>query len=147
MFPENPRSDTFPFMRITAIVLSVVVVLLMSSTAFAETLCFTLADSTGYIDFKLEVKPICKVTQPDKPVRISSVHGTARGYEPGGAPAENFLLVGTCEGTENFVNLIAAPLGESKPLEIYGSSLATGNARWGTLQGQVVPVTCSSLGL
>jgi hypothetical protein len=146
-FPEKLRADMLARMRITTTVLPVVVVFLLSSSAFAQTLCFTLADTTGYIDFKVEVKPTCKVTQAGKSVRISSVHGTARGYETGGSPAENFLLVGTCEGTESFVNLIAAPLGESKPLEIYGPSLETGTARWGPLQGPVVPVSCSSLGL
>jgi hypothetical protein len=134
-------------MRITTTVLSVAVVLLMSSTAFADILCFTLADTTGYIDFKVEVKPKCTTTGPNKPVRLSAVHGTARGYETGGAPTEGFLLVGTCEGTETYVNLSALPMGESKPLEIYGPSLETGTARWGPLQGPVVPVSCSTLGL
>lgn len=134
-------------MRITTTVLSVTVALLMSSTAFADTLCFTLADTTGYIDFKLEVKPKCTTTGANKPVRLSPVHGTARGYETGGTPTEGFLLVGTCEGTESYVNLSALPMGESRSLNIYGLSLQTGTANWGTLQGPVVPVSCSSLGL
>jgi len=134
-------------MRITTTVLSVAVVLLMSSTAFADTLCFTLADTTGYIDFKLEIKPKCTMTQPGKGARLSSVHGTARGYETGGDPTESFLLVGTCEGTESFVNLAALPMGESKSLYIYGLTLETGVASWSTLQGQVVSVSCGSLGL
>jgi len=147
VFPENLRSDTLARMRITTTVLPVVVVFLLSSSAFAQTLCFTLADTTGYIDFKVEVKPTCKVTQPGKSVRISSVHGTARGYETGGAPTENFLFVGTCEGTENFVNLLAKAMGDASTLEIYGPSLETGTAKYSSLQGPVVPVSCSTLGL
>lgn len=120
----------------------------MSSRAFAETLCFTLADTTGYTDFKVEVKPKCTATGPGKGVRISTVHGTGRGYATGGEPIEGFLLVGTCEGTENFVNLTAKSMGAGPhTLGIFGVSLETGAAQYNTLSGPVVPVSCSSLGL
>jgi type 1 fimbria pilin len=135
-------------MRITTTVLSAAVVLLMSSTAFADTLCFTLADTTGYVDFKVEVKPKCTVTGPDKAVRLSTVHGTARGYATGGESTENFLLVGTCEGTENFVNLKALGMGAGPhTLGIFGLSLETGMAQYDAWSGPVVPVSCSTLGL
>jgi len=38
-------------------------------------------------------------------------------------------------------------MGDASTLEIYGPSLETGTAKYSSLQGAVVPVTCSTLGL
>jgi len=146
-FPKYRCSDTHARMRITTTVLPFAVVLLLSSSALADTLSFTLADSQVFIDFKLEIKPKWEATGPGKAVRISSVHGTARGFLIGGEPTESFLLVGTCESRESRVNLRTAPLGASTGLSIGGPSLDTGTAKHGPLEGPVVPVSCSSLGL
>jgi len=151
--PEMCEGCTLALMRITSTVLSVVVVFLLSSTAFAETLCFTLGDTKSYVDFKLEVKPNCNVTGKQS-TKISSVHGTGRGYETGGGETESFLIVGTCEARPEFVNLAAMTMGAGDiELYIFGQSLQTGDATlyFGTSstkwEGHVVPVKCSSLGL
>lgn len=151
--PDMFEGCTLALMRITSTVLSVVVVFLLSSTAFAETLCFTLGDTKGYVDFKLEVKPNCNVTGKQS-TKISSVHGTGRGYETGGGETESFLIVGTCEARPEFVNLAAMTMGAGDiELYIFGQSLQTGDATlyFGTSstkwEGPVVPVKCSSLGL
>ena len=140
-------------MRITTIVLSVVVVWLMSGTAFADTLCFRLTETNGYTDFKLDIKPSCKAVKEGQETKYSAVHGTGRGYETGGGEAESFLITGTCESRPGSVWLGAVSTGAG-PVElgIFGPSLETGDA---TLysngspisDGPVVPVSCSSLGL
>lgn len=140
-------------MRTTTIVLSVVVVWLMSGTAFADTLCFTLTETNGYTDFKLDIKPNCKAVKEGQPTKYSAVHGTGRGYETGGGEAESFLIMGTCESRPGDVWLGAVSTGAGPvELNIFGPSLATANATLyyngsAISSGQVVPVSCSSLGL
>ena len=136
-------------MRITTIVLSVVVVWLMSGTAFADTLCFTLTETNGYTDFKLDIKPNCKAVKEGQSTKYSAVHGTGRG----GGDSESFLIMGTCESRPGAVWLGGVSTGAGPvELEIYGPSLETGDATLyyngsAISSGKVVPVSCSSLGL
>jgi hypothetical protein len=138
----------------TITVLSVAVVLLMSGTAFADILCFTLADTNGRIDFKLDIRPTCKAVKEGKSTKYSAVHGTGRGFDTGGGETESFLIMGTCESRPEFVSLGAKTTGAGAiELDMFGPSLDTGVATVffitssTMLKGPVVPVSCSSLGL
>jgi hypothetical protein len=144
---------TLALMRITTTVLSVVVVMLMSGTAFADTLCFRLAETNGYTDFKLDIKPNCKAVKEGQSTKYSAVHGTGRGHETGGGETESFLIMGTCESRPNAVWLGSVSTGAG-PVELtmFGPSLETATATLyyngsSVAEGQVVPVSCSSLGL
>lgn len=141
-------------MRITTTGLSVVVAMLLSNTAFADTLCFRLADTTSYVDFKLEIKPSCKAVKEGQSTNYSGVNGTGRGFTTGGEPTESFLIVGTCESRPNAVWLAATTMGAGAiELSMYGPSLETSvatlffNTSSTNISGPVVPLSCSSLGL
>jgi len=132
------------------ITLLLVMILPVTATAAGQTLCFSLGEPASHVNFKLVISPRCQVAPSGQGPRISSVNGIAIGFVFN-QPTEGFLLVGTCEATENFVSLGTLPIGESLELSIFGPSLEAGVAQLApapgpvVLEGPVVPVSCGDL--